>query len=249
MLKLEKTAGSHTDRHSGVPGVDDVSGVTQAAQSADEAQLAHAANMVEVAKVDLRELFLEAQAGNEISLNLLVDRFYMDIYRTVYYRVSSEADAQDLTQDIFIKMAEKIRSLKDPDKFKAWIYKIAVNKINDYFRKKRFLSFISLNSEEEPLELKDHRNPENDYIKKDFWIKLRQFTESLSNMERQVFILRFFDQLEIKEIVEVLNKNESTIKTHLYRAINKFKNADGLRGFISGVQAHDYAAQKERSAI
>jgi RNA polymerase sigma-70 factor (ECF subfamily) len=53
-------------------------------------------------------------------------------------------------------------------------------------------------------------------------------------MEKQVFTLRFLDQLEIKEIGLALKKNESTIKTHLYRAISKFKNTEGLRDLLSG---------------
>ena len=49
----------------------------------------------------------------------------------------------------------------------------------------------------------------------------------LSRMEREVFLLRFFDQLSLKEITDALGKNESTIKTHLYRALKKIKSAFG----------------------
>jgi len=187
----------------------------------------------------LRELFLEAQGGDDLSLNLLVDRFYMDIYRMVYYRIGSDVDAQDLTQDIFSKMAEKLKSLKEPEKFKSWLFKIALNIVNDFHRKKRFLSFISLDSDDahenrEINEIKDDKNPEKEYVRKDFYLKLKQFTDTLSKMEKQVFTLRFLDQLEIKEIGLALKKNESTIKTHLYRAISKFKNTEGLRDLLSG---------------
>ena len=183
-----------------------------------------------------KELFKEAKAGNEFSLNSLIDIYYKDIYRMVYYRIGSDTDAQDLTQDIFIKMASSLNRLNEPDKFKPWLYKIAVNKINDYHRKKRFLTFISLSSDEmQTHQLPDHENPEKDFIKKDFYNKLKQFTDGLSSMEKQVFTLRFLDQLEIKEISLILKKNESTIKTHLYRAINKFKTTSELRNVLRGV--------------
>ncbi|MBF0542477.1 MAG: RNA polymerase sigma factor [Nitrospirae bacterium] len=182
-------------------------------------------------------LFLEAQAGNEVSLNLLVDLFYMDIYRMVYYRIGSDTDSQDITQEIFITMAEKLKSIKEPDKFKSWLFKIALNKVNDFHRKKRFLSFISIDSDEmQNIELKDHQNPEKDFMKKDFYLKLKQFTDNLSKMEKQVFTLRFLDQLDIKEIGLVLKKNESTIKTHLYRAVSKFKNTHGLKDLLGGLR-------------
>ncbi|MBF0472758.1 MAG: sigma-70 region 4 domain-containing protein, partial [Nitrospirae bacterium] len=57
-----------------------------------------------------------------------------------------------------------------------------------------------------------------------------------SKMEKQVFTLRFLDQLDIKEIGLVLKKNESTIKTHLYRAVSKFKNTHGLKDLLGGLR-------------
>ena len=54
----------------------------------------------------------------------------------------------------------------------------------------------------------------------------------LSKMEQEVFLLRFLDELGIKEIAEVLHKSESTVKTHLYRALGKFKNDTAFRAFI-----------------
>jgi RNA polymerase sigma-70 factor (ECF subfamily) len=51
-------------------------------------------------------------------------------------------------------------------------------------------------------------------------------------MEKEVFMLRFFDDLGIREISETLGKSESTVKTHLYRGLEKFKNAASLREFL-----------------
>jgi RNA polymerase sigma-70 factor (ECF subfamily) len=51
-------------------------------------------------------------------------------------------------------------------------------------------------------------------------------------MEQEVFLLRFLDELGIKEIAEVLHKSESTVKTHLYRALGKFKTDTAFRAFI-----------------
>lgn len=59
--------------------------------------------------------------------------------------------------------------------------------------------------------------------KKDFWRQIGKMPTSLSAMEKEVFLLRFFDQLTIKEMSAALHKSESTIKTHLYRALSKLK--------------------------
>ena len=56
--------------------------------------------------------------------------------------------------------------------------------------------------------------------------------DKLSKMEREVFLLRFFDHLNLNEIAGVMKKNESTIKTHLYRALAKFRKEPGLRQLL-----------------
>ena len=61
-----------------------------------------------------------------------------------------------------------------------------------------------------------------------------RFTNKLSRWEREVFHLRFLDQLGIKEIAMVLSKSESTIKTHLYRALHKFKETPELNSVLQG---------------
>ena len=67
----------------------------------------------------------------------------------------------------------------------------------------------------------------NDYnepiAKKRFWEQVRSLLDKLSVMEREVFTLRFMDQQSINEIAAILDKSESTVKTHLYRALNKVR--------------------------
>ena len=63
--------------------------------------------------------------------------------------------------------------------------------------------------------------------KKDFWKQIGRMLSRLSTVEKEVFLLRFFDQLTIKEMSAALHKSESTIKTHLYRALRKFKAVAG----------------------
>jgi len=67
-------------------------------------------------------------------------------------------------------------------------------------------------------------NNYNDSIaKKKFWEQVRSLLDKLSTMEREVFTLRFMDHRNINEIAEIMDKSESTVKTHLYRALNKVR--------------------------
>ena len=187
------------------------------------------------------EMVEKAQAGDQTAFHRLVDQFQPEIYRMIYYRTSSQMDAEDLTQDVMLKAYKNIGKLKSPEVFRSWLYRIAVNRVKDYYRKKQFKSlfgFVSMDEEafHETAEMAVDPEVESGISKKDFWRQISQMMSGLSKMEKEVFLLRFFDQLTIKEMSAALNKNESTIKTHLYRALRKVKSIAGdLDGLLEGI--------------
>lgn len=174
-----------------------------------------------------------ARGGNRNAFSKLTDLFWGDIFRMVYYRTFSRVDAEDLTQEIFMRAFAKLTKLKETEKFKPWLYSIAVNRVRDFLRKKRVMSIFEFSKDRdtsEEFEEKETHTPSplEAVIRKRFWTEVRRFSESLSGMERQVFLLRFMDEFTLSEIAEVLGKDESSIKTHLYRAIEKFRRKPKL---------------------
>ena len=185
----------------------------------------------------LTQLVEKARDGNRLAFNQLIDRYQGDIYRMIYYRIHRQMDAEDLTQDVFVRAYRSISRLREPQRFRSWLYTIAVNRVNDYLRKKRVRSIFKSSDEgpEIQQEADDRReNPEalEQVLKEDFWRQVGRIAQKLSKMEREVFMLRFMDDLNIAEISQILKKSESTIKTHLYRALAKFKKEKGLRQFL-----------------
>lgn len=183
----------------------------------------------------LSNLVGSARSGDRASLEELVGLFHKEIFRMVYYRTCSQMDAEDLTQEIFIKMSKNLNRLKDPARFKPWLYRIALNRVRDFYRKKSLLSFFATTTAGEDTELSgEHHNALDDIMEKEFWHQFHRLSGQLSRKEREVFILRYVDQLGIREIAETLRSSESTVKTHLYRALKKFKQAPGLRLLLKG---------------
>ena len=173
-------------------------------------------------------LVKEAKAGSRTAFEQLVDLFQNDIFRMVFYRTRSAMDAEDLAQDIFMQAFKNLSGLKAVDRFRSWLYSIALNRVRDFNRKKRFRSlFYSFNEHHEVVQAyaktNDHHEALDNLMIQDFWKQIRLLLDKLSRMEREVFLLRFIDHLSIKEISRVLGKSESTVKTHLYRALHKFK--------------------------
>ncbi|MBW2487265.1 MAG: RNA polymerase sigma factor [Deltaproteobacteria bacterium] len=185
----------------------------------------------------LTQLVEKARDGNRLAFDQLIDRYQGDIYRMIYYRIHRQMDAEDLTQDVFVRAYRSISRLREPQRFRSWLYTIAVNRVNDFLRKKRVRSIFKSSDEGPEIQPEaDHRreNPEalEQVLKEDFWRQVGRIAKKLSKMEREVFMLRFMDDLNISEIAQILKKSESTIKTHLYRALTKFKKEKELRQFL-----------------
>ncbi len=182
----------------------------------------------------------QAKEGNRSAFAQLADRFQGDIFRMVFYRIRSRVDAEDITQDVFLKAFQKISSVKDAAKFRGWLFSITLNRIRDFQRKKRFRALFKMeddNIESHSTEKTDSHQPETleHVIRKDFWRQIGLILKKLPHMEREVFLLRFFDHLSINEIAGVLKKNESTVKTHLYRALAKFRKEPAMRRLLNEV--------------
>jgi len=176
----------------------------------------------------LTSLVEEAQTGSKAAFEQLMSHFHKDIFRMVYYRIRSSMDAEDLTQEVFMRAYKNISSLKEVDRFRSWLFQIALNRIRDFNRKRRFRSLFGAfgdtrETAETPATASDQPEALDNLMARDFWKQIELFLNKLSRMEREVFLLRFMDNFSIKEISQTLAKSESTVKTHLYRSIGKFK--------------------------
>ena len=197
----------------------------------------HNAPGSQTSDIQLAELVKQARDGNRFAFEQLIDHYQGDIYRMIYYRIRTRMDTEDLTQDVFVRAYRNISRIREPHKFRSWLFTIAVNRVNDYLRKKRVRSIFKSSdegTEVQPAATDFQDTPEalEQVLKEDFWRHIGRIAKRLSKMEREVFMLRFMDNLNINEIARILKKSESTVKTHLYRALAKFKEEKELRQFL-----------------
>lgn len=175
-----------------------------------------------------RELVLSATSGSALAFHRLADLHQPAVFRMIYHRVHSRMDAEDLAQDVFLKAYRHLHKLKTPHRFRSWIFSIALNRIRDYYRQQRLRRFLGLgdtDSSESDPDLIDPTAPNgfSELGRREFWDLVAVILKKMSATEREVFMLRFIDQQGLAEIAHILNKGVSTVKTHLYRAIAKFK--------------------------
>jgi len=180
-----------------------------------------------------------ARTGDRGAFEELIALYQNEIFRLVFFRTRSRMDSEDLTQDVFLAAFRYLPQLKESDRFRPWLYRIAVNRVRDFHRKKKFLAFFGISEEKtegDPADVAPHSNPGalDKVIRDEFWLHVKQLSKRFSPMEKEVFFLRFLDQLNLREIAQILKKSESAVKTHLYRAIKKFKEDTALSDFIEG---------------
>jgi RNA polymerase sigma-70 factor (ECF subfamily) len=173
---------------------------------------------------------LRAKEGDNAAFERLARHFWQEVFRMLYYRVSNQADAEDLCQEVFEKALKSMPSLRSPESVRSWLFGIALNQARDFHRKLRLKSIFQTTPEGGQPESADQNSVDalESAAQKRFWGKVHEFRESLPPLQREVFTLRYLDELSIPEIADALHKSQSAIKTHLYRAVERFKKSRSL---------------------
>ncbi|MGN0569140.1 MAG: RNA polymerase sigma factor [Candidatus Fimenecus sp.] len=170
--------------------------------------------------MDEKELVCRAKLGDKEALNEIVDMYYDEIYRFLYRRMGNKAAAEDVTQDTFIKFIKNLPYYKEKNKLKSFLFTIAINTSNDYFRRyKQEIFFLTLDNIGEEI-------TEDKTLQKEDALIVREAVLSLPDIQRDVIILRFYHDLKIKEIASVQEVPVPTVKTRLRRALKALKECE-----------------------
>ncbi|MGV3466849.1 MAG: RNA polymerase sigma factor [Heyndrickxia sp.] len=159
----------------------------------------------------------------EISDRLLGDLFhdYNDIiYRFILLMVNNREEAEDLTQEVFIKAYKGLVHFKGESSYKTWLYTIARNLVYDHLRKKRTIAIFG-----NVFHPTDQKNPLPEEIleMKETTQFLYQALFSLKASYREIIILRKIKGYQINETAEILGWTEAKVKTTLFRALQALK--------------------------
>ncbi|HRN48686.1 MAG TPA: sigma-70 family RNA polymerase sigma factor [Niabella sp.] len=152
---------------------------------------------------ELINLFTE---GHDNALDSLVKRYRDKLFRSILFLVKDEYHAEDICQEVFIKIIETLKSgkYKEEGKFLPWALKIAHNLTVDYFRKLKKLSFVN-HGDTDSLESINcaEQNAEDKIITVQNMDKAKDMLEQLPEEQREVIILRHYANLSFKEIADI----------------------------------------------
>lgn len=174
-----------------------------------------------------KEIIKKAKQDPEF-FGLLYDEYYKEIFGYILRRTADIDLAQDLTSQTFFKALKSLWKFRWQNvPFSAWLYRIAINEINSFYRKKNRLVRIdfdkipeipSVNTSDEEIKAAEKEIEE----KKEF-IKIHESISKINPSYQAVISLRFFENKKISEISQILKKSEGTIKSQIHRALEELR--------------------------
>ena len=164
------------------------------------------------------KLVAKAQSGNNVAFGKLVKKYQMQVFNLAYDYLGDFETARDIAQDIFLKVMVNLSGFSGEAKFSTWLYRIAVNASLDAKRKSRKSRF-RLFSDADVIERQAAKNGN----RSDEFPEIDGYVNNLSGQQRSAVILRFYHQKSVREIAGIMDCSPNTVRTHLYRAIEKLK--------------------------
>jgi RNA polymerase sigma-70 factor (ECF subfamily) len=167
---------------------------------------------------DRSELITEL-SSNPTAFVRLYRREYDAVFRYCVHRLFDRAAAEDVTSEVFLRVVENIESFKGSEKqFRNWLYRIATNAVNNYLRKTaRRNRLLKVACEQDNSQVTDCRESAEKLI------LLKKAVFALRPRYQTIITLRFFENLKLTEIAEVLASNPGTVRSQLARALVKLR--------------------------
>lgn len=153
----------------------------------------------------------------------LYAQYFDPIYRFVYRRVESKETVHDLVSDIFLKIYKALPNFQEKHEkgLTAWVYTIAQNEVFQYYRTQKNKSIVSLEHAEEIPSLESIKDEMDQSLLHE---SVKIYLEQLEKDDREIILLKYFDDLSNSEIASMLNLTANNVGVKLFRALEKLKN-------------------------
>ncbi len=170
----------------------------------------------------IEKLVLNVQKGDKDSFSKIYDLFVDPLYRYLFFRVNKE-DVDDLLVQIFLKTWENIKKYKKTkgSRFSSWIFRIAHNLVVDYYRNNKIKDVSDLD-----INIPSFDREHNPLIKAEDKINIKILKKALKNIKehyREFLVLKFINELTNKEISEMLEKTEGSVRILQLRSLRALK--------------------------
>lgn len=176
-------------------------------------------------------VFVErARNGESGAFRELVERYKQKVYYLALDLTGNHHDAEDLSQEVFIKTYRYLKGFRGDAKFSSWLYRITVNTCIDQNRKKSVKAMRQHDMFDEKKITQSQGTPQETQMNPELVTEagliqkhIDNALKKLTEKERAVFVLRHYNQLQLKEIADILHVTVGTVKSTLFRALQRLQ--------------------------
>lgn len=166
---------------------------------------------------DLINRFL---SGEEVAFNLLVKKYQKKIYWHARQMLGNHLDADEVTQEVLIVIYNKLKNFNFGSSLYTWIYKIVTTRSLNQIKKKQLRKFFSIDEPNE-IDIPDKQDIVEELDQKEKINRVKKILEKIPPKQRQIFIMRNFDELSYEEISGITGKSVGGLKANYFHALNK----------------------------
>lgn len=177
------------------------------------------------------ELINMAVSGDALAFDELVCRYDKMVLAIAVKYAEDNDDAKDIYQDVFIRVYRGLKKFKFESEFSTWLFRITTNVCLTYSSQKKKKKFVSIfNEEDEENEsisgLQDQENtPEKFTASSEIFENINSAVNHLPPKQKMIFILKHFEGYKLREISEIMDIKEGTVKKYLFEAIRKLRES------------------------
>jgi RNA polymerase sigma-70 factor, ECF subfamily len=165
-----------------------------------------------------RELVEKAAAGDTQAFRLLVEKHQSFVYAVAYRIVTSVADAEDITQEAFIRLWKNLKRYRPEIKITTWLYKIVTNLSLDFLKSAHGKHSKRMDNVDHHTRVAGEGASDQPMLDEELRIAVEKIANDLTPKQKAVFVLRDIEDLRTEEICEILSMSSGTVKTNLYYA-------------------------------
>ncbi|MEQ9303389.1 MAG: RNA polymerase sigma factor [Marinoscillum sp.] len=165
---------------------------------------------------------LKEEETRHYGFNLLIKTYQERIYWHIRKMVILHEDADDITQNVFIKVWKNLDKFREDSSLYTWIYRIATNECLSFLRKKKTRHFLSLSNLNETLT--GHLATSDMISGDEVQLALQKALLKLPDKQRMVFNMKYFDDLKFDEIAAITNTSVGALKASYHHAVKKIEN-------------------------
>ncbi len=166
------------------------------------------------------ELVEQAKSGNDKAFGEIVNRYEKKVFFVIKRMLNDDDETADATQEVFIKVHDSLKRFRGDANLYTYIYRIATNVAISYLRRRKVRAIVRLDEAVTNI-LAGGSEPQREAEQGELRKLVAKAVASLPNQQRQVFVLRFYEELSYEEIAQVMHRSLGALKANYFHAMKK----------------------------